>query len=82
VDVIRDIASRIGLGVHELDQEGRPLNPVVVPDARLGRSGPGEVDLVVSGRFDFLQSSLRHMVGHRAAVLGEQSPHLLLLGLI
>ena len=40
------VAGGVGLRVDELDQERRPLDAIVVADARLVRSGPGEADLL------------------------------------
>src|SRR5919107_3503834 len=71
VDVVH-----VALGVVVLDQQARPLQPVVVP---LGAAGPGEVDLAqpLPGELDRLP--LGELVRHTPEVHAEQRAQLLLL---
>ena len=57
VNMIRRVAGRIRLHVDEFQDEGRPLDAIVVSDPWLRRTGPGKVDAVESGGLDLSQAA-------------------------
>ena len=52
------------LGVVELDQEGRALNPISMRLGPIGRTGPGELDAFRTGLADLVEPGLGDLAGH------------------
>src|SRR5262249_10259158 len=71
-----------GLGVVVLDDECRPLDPIVVRLAALEAAGPGEGDLVPARLLGLLEVLRRQFAAEPVGVLFDQHPErLLLLGI-
>src|SRR6266571_3969859 len=67
------------LGVVELDQHGRPVDPIVVAVTRLDRPRPGEVQALDAGFRDPPQLGVGQIGAHVPRVLLDQAQELLSL---